>query len=118
MARTKSTVSAPKKRIRRNEEQLIADLELEIQRIKARAAAKTAKKDPATKHTTDAVRSIDLALSSASKPVHREALSEARTVLVAYLQMEGVKIPQKRGRKRGSSRANLNESTATLAESA
>jgi hypothetical protein len=103
MARTKTVTlqPEPKKRIRRTEDQLIADLEAEIERLKGKAAAKAAKKDPSMRHTTNAVRSIDVALATATDPAQRRALDEARTVLVAYLQLEGIKIPQKRGRKPG-----------------
>jgi hypothetical protein len=91
----------PKKRIRRTEDQLIADLQEEIERLKTKAAAKAAKKNPSIKYMSNAVRSIDEASAHATDSAQRQALSEARTVLVAYLQLEGVKIPQKRGRKPG-----------------
>lgn len=100
MVRTKTIEPAPGKRIRRSEEQLIADLESKIQRLKTRVAARAVKKDPSLRHTTNAVRSIDLALSSVSSAVQRQALSEARSALVTYLQLEGIKIPQKRRPKR------------------
>ena len=103
MARAKNVIlqPEPQKRIRRSEDQRIADLQAEIERLKTKAAAKAVKKDPSAKHTIAAVRSIDQALASVSNPTQREALSEARSALVAYLQLEGVKIPQKRGRKPG-----------------
>lgn len=93
------TIQNSGKRVRRSEEQRIADLERKIQRLKTRMTAKAIEKDPALKHTTNAVRSIDLALSNVSSAVQREALNEARSALVAYLQLEGIRIPQKRGPK-------------------
>jgi len=112
MARSKSAPARPtesKTRVRRSEEQLIADLQAKIETLKAKAAAKAVKKDPAAKHTTDAVRAIDQALANASSSTQRGALSEARSVLVAYLQLEGVKIPQKRGRKPGWRKPGAND---------
>jgi CHASE3 domain sensor protein len=104
MARTKTVTiqpAEPKKRIRRTEDQLIAELQAEIERLKTKAAVKAIKKDPSKKHTASAVRNIDQALATATDQPLRQALDEARTVLVAYLQLEGIKLPQKRGRKPG-----------------
>jgi hypothetical protein len=39
--------------------------------------------------------------AQAKDSTQRQALSEARSVLVAYLQLEGIKIPPKRGCKPG-----------------
>lgn len=100
MVRTKTIQPAPDKRVRRSEAQLIADLESKIQRLKTRVAARAIKKNPSLKHTTNAVRSIDLALSSVSSPAQRQALTDARSALVAYLQLEGIKIPKQRGPRR------------------
>ena len=88
-----------KKRNRRSEEQLIADMQAEIERLKKRAQARKAKKSPSLKATTDALRSIDTALRSAEGGALKKALSEAREPLAAYLQMEGIPMPQRRGRK-------------------
>ena len=95
----KTMTPTPERRTRRSEAELIADLEAEVERLRARAAAKAAKQDPSTKHMVAAVRALDLALASSKSPPHRSALNEARTVLVAYLQLEGIKIPQRRGPK-------------------
>ena len=96
---TTTTPTPDRRRARRSEAELIAELEAEVGRLRARAAAKAAKQDPSTKHTVAAVRALDLALGSTRSQPHRSALNEARTVLVAYLQLEGVKIPQRRGPK-------------------
>jgi hypothetical protein len=99
--KTKTIIPVPRKYNRRSEEQLIADLEARIEGLKARAATKAAKKNPAVRFTNQAVRSIDRALEVAENAAHRESLTEARTALVAYLQLDGLKIPQRRGRKPG-----------------
>jgi hypothetical protein len=100
MARRNDVPEKPvRKRNRRSEEQLISDLQAEIERIKKRAQAKKAKRSPSLKATADAVRSIDTALRTAENAALKKALTEAREPLVAYLQMEGVPLPQRRGRK-------------------
>jgi hypothetical protein len=99
--KTKTIIPAPRKYNRRSEEQLIADLQARIEGIKTRAATKVAKKNPAVRLTNQAVRSIDEALEVAENAAHRESLTEARMALVAYLQLDGLKIPQRRGRKPG-----------------
>lgn len=100
MARTtKKPTTEKKTRNRRTHDEMIADLQAEIERIRKRAAVKKAKKSPALKALTDAVRSIDTALRSAESGTLKKALSEAREPLVAYLAMEGVPVPQRRGRK-------------------
>jgi hypothetical protein len=96
-----------KKRIRRTDDQLIADLQAEIERLKHRAQARKAKKSPELKATLDAVRSIDTALKGAADGTLKRALAEAREPLVAYLQMEGIAMPKKRGPKTKAERAEL-----------
>lgn len=115
MSRIKTKIITPvaKKRVRRTTDQLIADLEAKIEHIKVRAVTRAAKKNPAIKFTNQAVRAIDLALADAANGAHKEALTEARTVLVAYLQLEGLKIPQRRG-PRGRRRAGADESEPSL----
>jgi hypothetical protein len=83
-----------KKRVRRDAEKLIADLEAKIEAIKARAARKRRKADPAMRHTLAAIRSIDKAMAAATDAVLRHALEEARGVLAAYLTLQGV-VPAK-----------------------
>jgi hypothetical protein len=82
--------STPKKRVRRDAEQLVADLEAKIEAIKARVARKRAKANPSIRHTVAAVRSIDKAMTSATDAVLRRSLDEARGVLSAYLSLQGV----------------------------
>jgi hypothetical protein len=77
-------------RIRRNEEQLIHDLEAKIASLKAKAERKKVKKDPSLKHISMAVRSIDKALGESSDSATRQALNEARSTLSACLSLSGV----------------------------
>ncbi len=79
----------PKKRKRRTPEQQIADLKAEIERIKARAAQQKIKKDPALRHISGAVRSIDKALGETKDNATRTALTEARATLSACLTLNG-----------------------------
>ena len=77
----------PKKR--RTVEQRIADLHAEITRIKSRAAEQKIKKDPALRHISAAVRSIDKALGETKDKATRSTLTEARTALSACLTLNG-----------------------------
>lgn len=78
------------KRIRRSEEQLVADLEARILALKQRAARKVARRNPAVRHTSAAVKSIDKALAATDDNATRKALLEARATLSACLQLDGV----------------------------
>ena len=99
MPRTKTT--APRTYTRRGEEQLIAALQAKIENIKARAAAKTAKKDPTFRHVSKAIRSIDAAMASTGDQPVRAALQDARATLSACMQLKGILMPQS-GRANGS----------------
>jgi hypothetical protein len=77
-------------RVRRDSDQLIAALEGKIEAIKARAARKRAKSNPAVRFTVAAIRSMDKAMSAATDAVLRKALEEARGGLTAYLALQGV----------------------------
>ena len=77
-------------RVRRSEEQRIAELEAKIQQLKARAEAKKVKKDPSLRHISAAVRSIDKALASSQDAATKSVLTEARTALGACLSLSGV----------------------------
>jgi hypothetical protein len=90
----------PKNRVRRGEEQLIADLQAKIENIKARAATTTAKSDPTFRHVSKAIKSIDAAMSSTGDQPIRTALQEARATLSACMQLKGVFMPQ--GRRSGN----------------
>jgi hypothetical protein len=77
------------KRVRRNEDQLIADLEAKIAQLQRRAAQKKVKRDPALKHISAAVRSIDKAMAETGDAATRTALDEARGTLSACLTLNG-----------------------------
>ena len=93
------------KRVRRTHEEMIADLQAEIERVKARAAAKEAKADPASKALISAAKAIDKALAVAREHKAAEAaraLEAARAPLSEALVEMGVRMPvpgNKRGRK-------------------
>ena len=63
----------PPKRHRRTAEQIIADLQAEIERIKARAVEQKARKDPALRHISSALRAIDKALGETKDKATRTA---------------------------------------------
>src|SRR6188474_996388 len=103
-----------KKRIRRNDEQLIADLEAKIAAMKARAARKKAKASPDTRYTLGAVRNIDKAMSGTQDATLRKALEEARGALAAWLALEGIAIPMAhRPRSRGEESEHSDEGAPT-----
>lgn len=77
-------------RVRRNEEQLIADLEARIAALKARAEARKVQRDPAVKPVKQALRAIDAASSLTKDSAIRQALDEARATLSACLSLQGV----------------------------
>lgn len=92
-------------RIRRTEEQRIQDLEAQIVALKARAERKKLTRDPALKHVSAALRSIDKALSHSEDAATRQALDEARATLSAALSLNGVAQKSSsvaRGRRGGS----------------
>ena len=98
---TKTIMPVPRQRIRRNDDQLIAALEAKIADIKTRAATKAARKDPALRHVTRAIRSIDAAMAATGDAAWRTALQEARVTLGACLQLEGIAVSPN-GRSAGS----------------
>jgi len=77
------------KRSRRSSEELIADLQAQITRIKSRAEQAKARKDPSLRHIAGAVRSIDKALKTTKDNAARTALAEARATLSACLALQG-----------------------------
>jgi hypothetical protein len=89
-------------RVRRTDEQLIADLEAEIQRLKHRAVERKVTRSPAIRYATNAVKHIDAAMADTDDKPMRQALEEARTSLVACLVVAGVVIPAGGGSVRRS----------------
>src|SRR5258708_31489204 len=80
-------------RIRRTNEQLIADIKAEIASLEGRAARKQVKRDPALKHVTATMRSIDKAMSATDDVALRKSLDEARSIVGACLSFSGVLMP-------------------------
>lgn len=88
-----------KKRIRRTAEQMIADLQAQIELVKARAQAKALKKSPAAKAALAALRAIDKGLELGAEENNgllRHALADSRKPLADYLEAQGVKLPKAR----------------------
>lgn len=88
---------APVTRTRRSEEDRIHELEQKIAQIKARAAAKKVKRDPALRHIRGALRLVDKALAASEDTATRQALDEARSTLSACLSLNGVTSKADRG---------------------
>ncbi|MFT4541802.1 MAG: hypothetical protein ACI841_002841 [Planctomycetota bacterium] len=80
------------KRNRRTPEQMIEDLRGEIERIKARAAQAKLKKDPALRHISAAVRSIDKAMAETEDKPTRTALMDSRAALASCLALPGMPV--------------------------
>ena len=80
------------KRTRRTPEQLIAELEARIAQVKRRAETQKVKKDPALRHISLAVRSMDKAMAASQDAATRTAVGEARTALAAVLTLNGVVV--------------------------
>lgn len=78
-----------KKRTRRSEEQLIADLEKQIAHIKVRAEQRKAKKSPAIRSMQTALKALDKALGESEDAATRKALGEARSTISACLSLNG-----------------------------
>jgi hypothetical protein len=100
-AETKATDSK-KPRKQRTPDQIVADLEAEIARVKARAAAREAKAAPEGKPFMAAVKATDKALDEAREAGNREmiqALETARAALGEQLIRMGVRAPQARKRR-------------------
>lgn len=102
-----SHVEPPQRRRRRGVEQLIADLEAKIAGIKEREARKQAKADPALRHASAALRSIDKALAEVEDSATEKALNEARSTLATCLGAGGGVLKPSRTRRSASEREDL-----------
>ncbi|TAJ15306.1 MAG: hypothetical protein EPO68_12430 [Planctomycetota bacterium] len=98
MAKRAANVTAEKKRVRRTAEQIIADLQAEIVRVQARAAAKQMKQSPTSKCLLNAIRAIDAGLATDEEGAGalKHALADARKPLAAYCDSNGLKLPKPR----------------------
>ena len=93
MAKKKVT----KRRKRRSAEEIIADLQDEIRRVRQRQRARELKQSPAHKTALTAIKSIDKALEVAaeeSETALRHALADGRRSLGAYLEKQGIVLPK------------------------
>ena len=96
-----------KSRTRRSADDRIAALQAQIAKIQTRAQEQKVKKDPALRHMSGALRSIDKALKESDDKATREALNEARATLSACLALGGAApmngkatlVPKSRGEK-------------------
>ncbi|QDU67575.1 hypothetical protein Pla86_26620 [Planctomycetes bacterium Pla86] len=88
---------------RRSPEEIIKDLQTEIERVKARAAAKELKESAAHRAALSAVRTLDKAMETAKvegETALAHALADSRAPLAEYLEGQGVALPKSR-RPRG-----------------
>ncbi len=85
MAKKQPKQAPTPRRQRRGIDQRIADLEAKIAAIKEREARKQVKADPALRHVTAAVRSIDKALGATDDAGTKKTLAEARSSLAALV---------------------------------
>ena len=104
----------PPKHARRTADERIADLKAEIERIKARAAQQKVKKDPALRHISAAVRSIDKATAATRDTATREALTDARATLTACLALNEALPAAGRGTPAPRPRASRPDPTKVL----
>ncbi len=86
------------KRNRRTPEEIVADLQAEIEAVKARAAAQQAKADPEARALLVAAKALDKAGAGCTGEMKR-AIEAARAVLGEQLGAMGIRIPQRRARK-------------------
>ena len=99
MAKKKATTAPARKRKRRTDEELIADLKERIKDLRERQEARKLKESAAIRAATSAVRWLDKALDAAAEEDNshlRHALADARKPLEAYLGTEGLKLPKAR----------------------
>ena len=86
-----------KRRKRRTPEEIIADLQEEIRRVRARQKARELKSSPAHKAAVLALKAIDKALNVAAEESEtglRHALADGRKSLAAYLEKKGLELPK------------------------
>ena len=84
-----TTTKKKQARTRRSADDRIAALQAQIAKIQTRAQEQRVKKDPALRHMSGALRSIDKALKESEDKATREGLNEARATLVACLALSG-----------------------------
>ena len=95
MAKKKETTR--KRRKRRSPDEIIADLQEEIRRVRARQKARELKESPAHNAALSAIRALDKALDAAAaegETALRHALADGRKALGGYLEAQGVRLPK------------------------
>ena len=97
----------PQRKKRRDVDQQIADLVAKIAAIKEREARKQAKADPALRHASAALKSIEKALEVADDAATQRALNAARSSLNACLGLEGGVVVPARARRSGAAVEDL-----------
>jgi hypothetical protein len=85
MAKKQQPKAPAPRRQRRTIDEKIANLQAKIAAIKERETRKQAKADPALRHASAALRSLDKALGLAEDSGTKKALGEARSTLVGLL---------------------------------
>lgn len=101
---------------RRTTEQIVADLEAKIAALKAKAARKQLKANPAVRHTTAAIRSIDKAIDETTAPSMRKALQDARSTLSACLAVDGIVVANEAKQRVRRSGVNIEQLADALLE--
>ena len=94
MAKKRATKKRAK---RRSAEQIVADLQEEIRRVRARQRARELKDSPAHKAAMVAIKTIDKALKIAEDHDEtnlRHCLADGRKSLGAYLEKQGLSLPK------------------------
>lgn len=86
------TMPKSAERTRRTPEQRIADLQAKIQAIQQRAVHAKAKRNPALRHMSAALKSAEKAMAETQDAATRKALEEVRATLAATLAVNGVVV--------------------------
>ena len=97
-ARTVTSEPTTTKRQRRSPEQIVADLQAEIERVKARAVAQVARANPDARALIAAARFLDRSAQGCTEDAKR-ALEAARANLGEQMLAMGLRLPQRRGRR-------------------
>ena len=88
-----------KKRYRRTDEELIADLKQKLDDLRVRQESRALKESPAVRSAIAVVRAIDRALeeaAEANETALRHVLADCRKPLAEYLESSGLRLPRAR----------------------
>jgi hypothetical protein len=81
-------------RTRHSIDERIAKLQAQIESIKQKAERAKARRNPALRHMSAALKAIETAMSESEDHATRQALEEARSTLSATLALNGVLAPR------------------------